>query len=143
MTLVKIKSSTTMSLLLYLKYKGIVPWHLYCSRMPWSLSLMMKIYQMTLFHTLKALTMGKGLTTKSTYILFSLWNVGQLTLNDEAKTNDAVQGFHSVLKTLITSMLPNLWKLCPALQKEQQLKQTKVLCVTTGATFVEALCCTT
>ncbi len=37
-----------------------------------------------------------------------MWNVRERTLNDQPRTNNAVEGFHRALRVSITSMHPNL-----------------------------------
>ncbi len=56
-----------------------------------------------------------------------MWNVRERTLNDQPRTKNTVEGFHSALRVSITNMHPNLWKFCAALQKEEALTQTKQL----------------
>ena len=50
---------------------------------------------------------------------------------DLPRTNNAVEGFHSALRSSITSKHPNVWKLIAALKKEE-LQQTKIIHVNRG-----------
>jgi len=77
---------------------------------------------------------GRGERRRRVEPLFPIevWNVRERTLNDQPRTNNAVEGFHSALRASITSMHPNLWKLCVALQKKEALTQTKLLQVRRG-----------
>ncbi len=60
------------------------------------------------------------------------WKVRERTLNDQPRTNNGVEDFHTALAVYIISIHPNLWKLCAALQKEEALTQTKLLPVRRG-----------
>ena len=46
-------------------------------------------------------------------------------------TNNAVEGFHSALRSSIICKHPNIWKLIAALKKEE-LQQTKIIHVNSG-----------
>ncbi len=76
---------------------------------------------------------GRGERRRRVEPLFptEVWNVRERTLNDQPRTNNAIDGFHSELRVSITSMHPNLWKLCAVPQKEA-LTQTKLLHVRRG-----------
>ena len=47
------------------------------------------------------------------------------------RTNNAVEGFHSALRSSITCKHPNFWKWIAALKKEE-LQQTKIIHVNRG-----------
>ena len=55
----------------------------------------------------------------------SFWNVKKRVDEDLSRTNNAVEGFHSALRSSITCKHPNVWKLIAALKKEEELQQTK------------------
>ena len=51
---------------------------------------------------------------------------------DLPRTNNALEGFHSALRSSITCKHPNIWKLIAALKKEEELQQTKIIHVNRG-----------
>ncbi len=91
--------------------------------------LMMDLYQLNSWDTLEAFSMvfnGEGVNAAEEYNPFSQL-MYETYENDQPRTNNAVEGFHSALRVSITSIQPNLWKLCAALQKQEALAQTKLL----------------
>ena len=74
----------------------------------------------------------RGRTGRENLIyLMSFWNVKKRVNEDLPITNNAVEGFHSVLRSSITCKHPNIWKLIAALKKEE-LQQTKIIHVNRG-----------
>ena len=61
----------------------------------------------------------------------SFWNVKKRVYEDLPITNNAVEGFHSALRSSITCKHPNIWKFIAALKKEE-LQQTKIIHVNRG-----------
>ena len=57
----------------------------------------------------------------------NFWNVYSRVIQELPRTNNALEGFHSALRTSITSKHPNIWKLIDALRKEESLTQTKII----------------
>ena len=49
----------------------------------------------------------------------SFWNVKKRVDEDLPRTNNAVEGFHSALRSSITCKHPNVWKLIPSLKKKK------------------------
>ena len=64
----------------------------------------------------------------------SFWNVKKRVDEDLPRTNNAVEGFHSVLRSSITCKHPNIRKFIAALKKEEELQQTKIIHVNRGDT---------
>ena len=63
----------------------------------------------------------------------SFWNVKKRVDEDLPRTiNNAVEGFHTALRSSITCKHPNIWKLIAALKKEEELHQTKIIHVSRG-----------
>ena len=62
----------------------------------------------------------------------SFWNVKKRVDEDLPRTNNAVEGFHSTLRSSITCKHPNIWKLIAALKKKEELQQTKIIHVNRG-----------
>ena len=62
----------------------------------------------------------------------SFWNVKKRVDEDLPRTNNAVEGFHSALRSSITSKHPNIRKLIAALKREEELQQTKIIHVNRG-----------
>ena len=62
----------------------------------------------------------------------SFWNVKKRVDEGLSRTNNAVEGFHSALRSSITCKHPNIWKLIAALKKEEELQQTKIIHVNRG-----------
>ncbi|XP_065312834.1 uncharacterized protein LOC135922375 [Gordionus sp. m RMFG-2023] len=63
-----------------------------------------------------------------------LWNCYQSTLNGEAKTNNAVEGWHRCFSSLLTSYHPNMWKFISSLKKQQGLTELKIAQYNSGET---------
>ena len=59
------------------------------------------------------------------------WNVKKRVDEDLPRTNNAVEGFHSALRSSITCKHPNVWKFIATLKKEE-LQQTKIIHVNRG-----------
>ncbi|XP_066947100.1 uncharacterized protein [Macrobrachium rosenbergii] len=64
---------------------------------------------------------GRGSRRRRLEPLFpiQLWNVYQSTVNEMPRTNNNLEGFHSSLRTSVTSSHPNIWKLIDALKNEE------------------------
>ena len=62
----------------------------------------------------------------------SFWNVKKRVDEGLSRTNNAVEHFHSALRSSITCKHPNIWKLIAALEKEEVLQQTKIVHVNRG-----------
>ena len=62
----------------------------------------------------------------------SFWNLKERVDEDLPRTNIAVEGFHSALRSSITCKHPNIWKLIAAPKKEEELQQTKIIQVNRG-----------
>ena len=63
----------------------------------------------------------------------SFWNVKKRVDEDLPRTNNAVEGFHSALRSLITCKHPNIRKLIAELKKKKiELQQTKIIHVNRG-----------
>ena len=62
----------------------------------------------------------------------SFWNIKKRVDEDLPRTNNAVEGFHSALRSSITCKHPNIWKFIAALKKEEELQQTKIIQVNRG-----------
>ena len=56
-----------------------------------------------------------------------MWNVRQSTLLGLPRTNNAVKGFHSCLRSSVTCVHPNFWKFRQAISAEETLVQTNIL----------------
>ena len=61
----------------------------------------------------------------------SFWNFKKRVDEDLPRTNNAVEGFHSALRSLITCKHANVWILIAALKKEE-LQQNKIIYVNRG-----------
>ena len=59
------------------------------------------------------------------------WNDKKWVDEDIPRTNNAVEGFHSELRSSITCKNPNVWKFICTLKKEE-LQQTKIINVIRG-----------
>ena len=57
----------------------------------------------------------------------SFWNVKKRVDEDLPRTNNAVEGFHSALRSSITCKHHNIRKLIAALKKEEELQETKII----------------
>ena len=57
----------------------------------------------------------------------SFRNVKKRVDEDLPRTNNAVEGFHSALRSSITCKHPNIQKLIAALKNEEELQQTKII----------------
>ena len=42
------------------------------------------------------------------------------------RSNNAVEGYHNAVQSSVSSVHPNLWKLCGALAKEEAMAQAKI-----------------
>ena len=62
----------------------------------------------------------------------SFWNNKKRVDEDLPRTNNAVEGFHSALRSSITCKHPNIRKLIAALKKKEELQQTKIKHVNRG-----------
>ena len=63
----------------------------------------------------------------------SFWNLKKRVDGDIPRKNNAVEHFHSALRSSITCKHPNVWKLIDALKKEdEELQQTKIIHVNRG-----------
>jgi len=62
----------------------------------------------------------------------SFWNVNKRVTEGLPRTNNAVEGFHSALRSSVTCKHPNIWKFITALKKEEALQETKIIHVKRG-----------
>ena len=63
----------------------------------------------------------------------SFSNVKKRVDEDLIRTNNAVEGFHSALRSSVTcKQFNNTWKLIVALKREKELQQTKIILVNRG-----------
>ena len=62
----------------------------------------------------------------------SFWNVKKRVDEDLPRTNNAVEGFHSALRSSITCKHRNIRKLIAALKNEEELQETKIIHLNRG-----------
>ena len=71
---------------------------------------------------------GRGSRQRRSEPLFpiKIWNVRERILANIPRSNNAVEGYHNAIRSSVTSVHPNLWKLCGALAKEEAMAQAKI-----------------
>ena len=72
---------------------------------------------------------GRGLRQRRDPPIFPIetWNVVARVTDDLPRSNNSIEGFHSALKSSITSLHPNLWKLMKSAKEELSRLETKDL----------------
>lgn len=72
---------------------------------------------------------GRGNRQKRSSPTFPIqtWNVTKRVAADLPRSNNSIEGFHSALKSSITSTHPNIWKLCTSMKGECSRSETKNL----------------
>ena len=70
--------------------------------------------------------MGSRQRRSESLFPIKIWNVRERILANIPRYNKADEGYHNMVRSSVTSVHPNLWKLCGALAKEEAMAQAKI-----------------